>query len=147
MEDLGVPLSYVIGVLEGDSFPLVEGESSIIIGTFEEGWGFHDLILVLFLALKYIEVCLFLFCFGLIGVLRAVMSVFTSLSRVSRDTSIFSTSLSVYVFSVSSCSLSSAFSSTILVSSFFPSCSSSSPVASPSPLFCSSSSLPVELIS
>jgi len=55
----------VIGALEGDSFPWAEGESSIIIGTLEEGWGFPVLILVLFLALKYIEVCLFLFCFGL----------------------------------------------------------------------------------
>lgn len=60
MEDLGVPLSYVIRVLEGDSSPLTVGESSIVMGTVEDGWGFPDFILVLFLALKYIEVYLFL---------------------------------------------------------------------------------------
>jgi len=54
----------VIGALEGDSFPWAVDESSITIGTLEEGWGFPVLILVLFLALKYIEVCLFLFSFG-----------------------------------------------------------------------------------
>jgi len=35
--DVGVPLTYVIGALKGDYFPWAEGESSIIIGTFEEG--------------------------------------------------------------------------------------------------------------
>ena len=52
MEDLGVPLSYVIGVLEGDSSPLTVGESSIIMGTIEDGCGFPVFILLLFLALK-----------------------------------------------------------------------------------------------
>ena len=93
----------MIGALEGDYFPWVEGEYSIIIGTFEEGWGFPVLILVLFLALKYIEVCLILFCFGLIGVLRVARVVVSSFSRVSQDTScsVFSTSFSVFVCSVS----------------------------------------------
>ena len=35
--DLGVPLSYVIGVLEGYFFTLEDGESSMVMGTFEEG--------------------------------------------------------------------------------------------------------------
>jgi len=37
VENLGVPLLYVIGVLEGDSSPLTVGESSITMGTLEEG--------------------------------------------------------------------------------------------------------------
>jgi len=37
VEDLGVHLSYVIGTLEGDSLPMAKGESSIVIGKFEEG--------------------------------------------------------------------------------------------------------------
>lgn len=106
----------MIGALEGDSFPWAEGESSIIIGTFEEGWGFPILILVPFLALKYIEACLFLFCFGLMGVLRAMGAASASLSRILGDTSscsVFSTSFSppsasfsVSVCSISSCSIS-----------------------------------------
>jgi len=50
-----------MGVLEGDSFPLADGEYSMVMGTFEEGCGFPILILVLFLSLKYVEVCIFLF--------------------------------------------------------------------------------------
>ena len=67
------------------------------------------MILVLFLALKYIEVCLFLFCFGLIGVLRTMRVAVASLSRVLRDTSVFSAPFSPPPFSfyvsVSPCSI------------------------------------------
>lgn len=58
-------------------------------GTLEEGWGFPCFILVLFHALKYIEVWLFLFCLCLIGVLRVARVTTTSLSRVSGDTCLF----------------------------------------------------------
>lgn len=140
-----------MGVLEGDSSPLVVGESSIIIGTIEDGCGFTVFILVFFRALKYIDVCLFLFCFGLIGVLRVMRAANASLYRVSGDTYVFSapfSSPSVF-FSVSAgfvsfCSVlvSSSFvlvySFFVLVSSSFPYCSS---VSSPSPPCCSSSSL------
>ena len=37
VEDLVVLLSYVIGVLEGDSFTLVDGESSMLMGVFDKG--------------------------------------------------------------------------------------------------------------
>lgn len=108
------------------------------------------MICVLFLAFKCMEPCLFLFYFGLMEVLMVVRETSAFLSRVSGDTSscfVFSTSFSVFVFFVSSYSISSAFSSSILVSSFFPSCSTKSLVSSPSPPYCSSSSLPVGLIS
>ena len=101
----------MIGVLEGDSSPLEVGESSIIMGTIEDCFGFPVFTLVLFLALKYMEACLFLLSFGLIGVLKAMSATTVSLSKVSGDTSIFSTSF------VSSFSTSSSFSSSILVSS------------------------------
>jgi len=157
VEDLGVPLSYVIGDLEGYSSPLIEGESSIVIGTVEDGLGFPVFILVLFLALKYMEACLFLFSFGLIGVLSAVMTAATSLSRVLGDSSLcfsyvasFSppfVSFSFSVHFVSSCSVSSPFSSSILVSSSSLSCPAESSVTSPSPHFYSFSSLSEGLIS
>ena len=112
MEDLGVRLSYVIGVLEVDSSSLTNGESSIIIGTIEDGWGLLVLILVLFLVLKYMEACLFLFFFGLIGVLREVRVVASSLSRVSGDPSLSSASTASFSppfvsFSIFVCSISS----------------------------------------
>ena len=49
-------------------------------------WGSPYLILVLFLVLKYKGVCLCLFPFYLIGVLRAVREVVVSLSVAFRDT-------------------------------------------------------------
>lgn len=61
----------------------------MIIGSFDCGWGLPTLIRVLILALKYMDVCLFLFpfCFG--GVLKAVSIAVASLTHISGDLSPF----------------------------------------------------------
>lgn len=78
----------MIRVLEGDSSTLTVGESLIVMGIVEDGWGFPVFILLLFLALKYMEACLLIFSFGFICVLRFVRAAVSSLSRVSRDPSL-----------------------------------------------------------
>ena len=59
--------------------------SSMIIGSFDCGWGLPTLIHVLLFALKYMEVCLFHFpfCFG--GVLKAASVAAASLANISGD--------------------------------------------------------------
>lgn len=76
-----------MGVLDGDSSFLAVGESSMMMGSFEGGWGFPIFILVLFRALKYMNGFLFLFPLGLAGVLSAARTAAASLASVSGDTS------------------------------------------------------------
>ena len=74
---------------EGDlSFCLI-GVSTIIIGSFDYGWSLPAFILVLLLALKYMEGSLFHFpfCFG--DVLKAANTVTASLAKIAGDFSFF----------------------------------------------------------
>jgi len=59
--------------------------SSMIIGSFDCGWGLPTLIRVPLLALKHMDVCLFHFpfCFG--GVFKAASTVAASLANISGD--------------------------------------------------------------
>jgi len=77
----------VIEILEGDSSFVTVGASSMIMGSFEGGWGFPTLILVLLRDFKYINVYLFLFPFCLARVLSAARTTAASLASVSGDTS------------------------------------------------------------
>ena len=113
-----------MGVLDGDSSFVAVGTSSMMMGSFEGGWGFPIFNLVLFWALKYIDGCLFLFPLGLGGVLSVARIVVASLSSVLGDTSsFFASSSSFAVFPVSTvfyfvCS-SACLVSTFLVATFF----------------------------
>ena len=72
------------------------------IGSFDGGWGLPTFILVLLLALKYIEVCLFCFPFCFAGVLNAASTVVASLANVSGDVSFcYSFPSSLAAFSMS----------------------------------------------
>lgn len=73
--------------LEGDVSLRAVGVSTIVIGSFDGGWGLLVLILTLLLALKYKGVSLFCFSFGLGEVLRAASTTTTSLARISADIS------------------------------------------------------------
>jgi len=72
-------------IFGGDSSFCLVVASSMIIGSFDYGWGLPTLILVPLLALKYMEVCLFLFpfCFG--GVLKTTSIATASLANISGD--------------------------------------------------------------
>jgi len=71
--------------LEGDLSLGVVGVSTIVIGSFDGGWGLPVLILTLLLALKYKGVSLFRFSFGLGEVLRVASIASASLARISAD--------------------------------------------------------------
>jgi len=75
--------------LEGDLSLGVVGVSTIVIGSFDGGWGLPVLILTLLLALKYKGVSLFCFSFGLGEVLRVANTTAASLARISVDFSFF----------------------------------------------------------
>lgn len=59
----------------------------MIVGSFDGGAGLPTLILFLLLAMKYIDACLFLFPFCLIGVLNVASINAASLASVSGDIS------------------------------------------------------------
>jgi len=71
--------------LEGDLSLGVVGVSTIVIGSFDGGWGLPVLILTLLLALKYRGVSLFHFSFGLGEVPRVASTAAASLARISAD--------------------------------------------------------------
>ena len=74
---------------EGDlSFCLV-GVSTIVIGSFDCGWGLPIFICMLFLALKYMEGSLFHFPFFFGDVLRAASIATASLAKISGDFSFY----------------------------------------------------------
>ena len=57
----------------------------MIIGSFDCGWGLPTLICVLLVALKYMEVCIFLFLFGFRGVLMVESMDAPSLAKILGD--------------------------------------------------------------
>ena len=71
--------------LEGDLSFCVVGLYTIVIGSFDGGWGLLVLILTLLLALKYMEGSPFRFpfCFG--DVLRVASTATASLAKISGD--------------------------------------------------------------
>jgi len=71
--------------LEGDVSLGVVGVSTIVIGSFDGGWGLLVLILTLLLALKYKGVSLFHFSLGLGEVLRVASTATASLARISAE--------------------------------------------------------------
>ena len=71
--------------LEGDLSFGVVGVSTMVIGSFDGGWGLLVLILTLLLALKYRGVSLFHFSFGLGEVLRVASIATASLARITTD--------------------------------------------------------------
>ena len=69
--------------LEGDVSLGVVGVSTIVIGSFDGGWGLPALILTLLLALKYKGASLFHFSLGLGEVLRVASTATASRARIS----------------------------------------------------------------
>jgi len=72
----------VIDILERDPSFFSVGASSIIIGYFDGGWGLSTFILVLLLALKYMDSSLFLFPFCFVKVLNAASTTTASFAKV-----------------------------------------------------------------
>ena len=112
-----------MGVLDGDSSFVAVWTSSMMMGSFEGGWGFPIFILVFFQALKYIDGYLFLFPLGLAGVLSVARTVVASLTSVLGDTSsccASSSSSAIFLVSTGFVSVVSIFFfySTFLVSAF-----------------------------
>lgn len=70
---------------EGDFSFCVVGVSTIVIGSFDYGWGLPVFIRMLLLALKYMEGSLFHFPFCSGDVLRVARTAATSLARISGD--------------------------------------------------------------
>jgi len=69
--------------LEGDLSFCVAGVSTIVIGSFDGGWGLPVFILMLLLALKYMEGSLFHFPFFFGDVLRVANTAAASLAKIS----------------------------------------------------------------
>ena len=71
--------------MEGDVSLGAVGVSTIVIGSFDGGWGLPVLILTLLLSLKYKGVSLFHFFFGLGEVLRVASIAIAALERISTE--------------------------------------------------------------
>lgn len=84
-------------ISEGDSSFFIVGASSMIMGSFDGGWGLPTSIMVLLQALKYIDVYLFLFPFWVAGVFNVARTVSASLASVSGGTSPCCSSSSSFV--------------------------------------------------
>lgn len=71
--------------LEGDLSFCVAGVSTIVIGSFDGGWGLLVFILTLLLALKYMESSLFRFPFFFGDVFRVASTTAASMAKISGD--------------------------------------------------------------
>ena len=75
--------------LEGDLSFCVAGVSTIVIGSFEGGWGLPVFIITLLLALKYMEGSLFHFPLYFGDVFRVASTAAASLAKISGDFSFY----------------------------------------------------------